>query len=125
MLLVISEKCIGVNMNIEKTNKRFGYMFPVYSKQKSTTLECFVCTDRSRKTDSFLHLIIRKLLNYGIDIPDNPDVRSELKYWMNKAELFECIDTDDENKIKWYSYKTENQVGGIFFPDDILLIDIK
>lgn len=43
--------------------------------------QIFIETDRTRKTDKLASDILRKLL-----LPDSPDRRKELLYWLRKAE---------------------------------------
>ena len=43
--------------------------------------EYFIETDRTKKTDKLASEVLRKLL-----LPDSPDRRKEILYWMTKAE---------------------------------------
>lgn len=77
---------------------RKGFTFPYKN------IDVFVETNKNRKTNRLASEILRKML-----LPDSPDRRRELLYWLQKAELEEndcciCIKTknativDPENK---------------------------
>ena len=48
--------------------------------------DVFVETTRTKKNHTLASKIIRQLVNKGYDIPDNPDVRSEILSYLRKAE---------------------------------------
>lgn len=47
--------------------------------------DIFVETKLINKTQSLASKIFRKLINFGYDIPDNPETRSELLHGIRKA----------------------------------------
>lgn len=47
--------------------------------------EIFVKTDRKNKTEKLASEIFHELKNYGFQIPDNPDTRKELHYYLTPA----------------------------------------
>ena len=49
--------------------------------------EIFVVSDYTNKTDQLAEKILRKLINYGYDIPINPDTKKELLYWTTPATI--------------------------------------
>ena len=57
-----------------------GFTFPYKRK------DVFVSTELKNKTDSLAGKILRKMVDAGYDIPDNPDTRKELLYYLRKAE---------------------------------------
>lgn len=56
--------------------------FKLYYKRKDLFFE----TELKNKTDNLAKKIIRAMVNSGYDIPDNPDVRKEILYYLRKAE---------------------------------------
>lgn len=70
--------------------------------------EVFIITDKTRKTQSLLSAILRKM-----ELPDNPDTRSELNYWLMPAYLEKkhCPETEFGPAHDYYNIYGKNFSG--------------
>lgn len=93
-----------------------GFTFPYGHK------DVFVETERKNKTEGFASEILRAMVNIGIDIPDNPDVRRELLNYLRKAE---CEIHTLSNGKQYYEIHGDNFGGRGSFVDDGKTIIIK
>lgn len=93
-----------------------GFTFPLGKK------DVFVETTRKNKTDGLASEIIRKLNNIGKDIPDNPNTRREILYYLQKAE---CDIRSLANGRQYYEIHGENFGGKGSFVDDGMTIIIR
>lgn len=93
-----------------------GFTFPLGKR------DVFVETKLVNKTQSLASKILRKLIDYGYDIPDNPDTRSELIYYLQKAE---CEIKTLGNGRQHYEISGENFGGKGSYLDDGLTLVIK
>lgn len=93
-----------------------GFTFPLGKR------DVFVETSRKKKTEAFASEIIRGLVNAGYDIPDNPDVRKEILYYLTKAT---CEIRNLPNGRSYYEIAGKNFGGKGSFVDDGLTIIIK
>ena len=93
-----------------------GFTFPIGHK------DIFVETELKNKTDVLAGRILRKLINHGFDIPNNPDTRREVIYYLQKAE---CEIHTLSNGRKYYEIHGENFGGKGSFVDDGNTIIIK
>lgn len=85
-----------------------GFTFPLSNK------ECFIITEKKNITKELLDRILKRL-----DLPINPDTRSELKYYIKKA----TIEKKYINNNPWYSIKTD--YSSSFSPEnDIIIITL-
>ena len=97
-------------MKIELGKVYTGWYFPLGRN------EVFVISNRIKKTDSFLSMILKKL-----EFPDNPDVRSELKYYLLPAnlEMKFCPANPDLNTQDKYYYNIFGKNFSGYGSDDI------
>lgn len=84
--------------------------------------DIFVETELKNKTESFASKIFRKLVNLGYDIPDNPNTRKDLLYWIQPAE---CEIRTLSNGNQYYNIHGKNFGGKGSFVDDGNTVIIK
>lgn len=82
--------------------------------------EYFITTNRTNKTQSLASAILRKLL-----LPDNPDTRAEVLYWITKAS---CEIKTTKTGLSYFNIFGDNFAG--YGSDDIndgntVIIEIK
>lgn len=85
-----------------------GFTFPMGSK------DVFVKTDLKNKTQGLARKILLKML-----LPENPDTRKELLYWMEKAT---CEIKTLSSGRKMYEISGDNFGGRGSFADDGMTI---
>lgn len=88
-----------------------GFTFP-YGKR-----DVFVETHRVNKTEKLASKILRKMM-----LPDNPDTRKEVLYWLRKAE---CEVRTLSNGRQYYEIHGEGFGGKGSFVDDGMTIIIR
>ena len=79
--------------------------------------DVFVETEKKNKTEKLASEILRKLL-----LPDNPDTRKELLYWLQKAE---CEVRTLSNGKQYYEIHGDHFGGRGSFVDDGETVIIK
>lgn len=79
--------------------------------------DIFVETEKKNKTEKLASEILRKLL-----LPDNPDTRKELLYWLQKAE---CEVKTLSNGRQYYEIHGDGWGGKGSFIDDQMTVIIK
>lgn len=85
----------------------------------------FFKTVYTTKNNYLASKILRKL-----ELPENPDTISEIKYWLNKATLEKHYFTKDTGDYKkgdvWYSiHGTGNDVfGGCYDANEVTIIEL-
>ena len=82
----------------------------------------FIETEKKNKTQKLASEIFKKMVNLGIDIPDNPTTRYELLYCMDKAE---CEIHTLSNGRQYYEIHGDGFGGRGSFVDDGNTIIIK
>jgi hypothetical protein len=93
-----------------------GFTFPYGRK------DIFVSTELVNKTQKLASKILKELVNIGYDVPDNPDTRNELLYYLQKAE---CDIHTLPNRRQYYEIHGDNFGGKGSFIDDGNTIIIK
>lgn len=93
-----------------------GFTFP-YGKK-----DIFVQTELKNKTNHLAKKIIRGMVNVGYDIPDNPIIRKEILYFLQKAE---CDIHTLSNGKQYYEIHGDDFGGRGSFVDDGNTIIIK
>ena len=93
-----------------------GFTF-LYGKK-----DIFVQTELKNKTNNLAEKIIRGMVNAGYDIPDNPIIRKEILYFLQRAE---CDIHTLSNGNQYYEIHGENFGGRGSFINDGLTIIIK
>lgn len=89
-------------MNFTIGNVYEGWYFNLGRK------EIFIYTNRTHKTQTFLSKILQKL-----ELPDNPDTRKELSYYLIKAnmEIKHCPETEFGPAHDYYNIFGKNFSG--------------
>lgn len=77
--------------------------------------DVFVETAKKNRTENLASQIFRKLINFGYDIPDNPETRKELIHMLMAAE---CELKTLPNGKQYYEIHGENFGGKGSFVDD-------
>lgn len=93
-----------------------GFTFPYGRK------DIFVQTELKNKTDNLAKKILRKMVELGYDIPDSPDTRKELLWYLEKAE---CDIHTLPNGKRYYEIHGKNFGGRGSFVDDNKTLIIK
>ena len=91
-----------------------GFTFPLGKR------DVFIETTRRKKINKFASEIIRELVNIGYDIPDNPDIRAEILYYLQKATL---EPGKTSTGVEYYKLNGE-KFAMTTFPDDVIIIKV-
>jgi hypothetical protein len=97
--------------------KMRGYTFPYRGK------DVFIITRKKLRNERLCSQIIKAINdNLGVEIPDNPDVRADLKFWLQKAT---CEIRTLPSGRQYYEIAGENFGGKGSFIDDGKTIILK